>query len=220
MKLKVFISSTIDDLKEHREKLEAALTKIDIEWEGYEKWGTSDKVPIKVSLDKLAGCNYYIGIIGHCYGGIPEGFNLSFTELEYKRAKKMKDEGDMILKVYLAKEDFKIPVNLIEYHANKRNKLKQFKEELLKNHTIPNPRRFSENTDEFVKFVVMEDLHMHKLELEMIMNKKETTASQLKTGVNENLLTIVKDDIKQDINEGNLKEAEEKIKKALGNSNE
>lgn len=87
---KVFISSTTEDLREHRQAVIRVLRQL-----GHESLVTENlaadayRAPIDVSRDSIASCDVFIGIIAWRYGLIldrenPEG--LSFVELEHRHA--------------------------------------------------------------------------------------------------------------------------------------
>lgn len=86
--LKVFLSSTFDDLAPFRAAVLDALRKIP---EHYLPWGMEDVAaqtppPLDVSLEGLRSCDVYVGIIGWRYGSIPPKQTESFVELEYRAA--------------------------------------------------------------------------------------------------------------------------------------
>jgi hypothetical protein len=92
--LKVFISSTYEDLKPFREKIidffKDALS--DITFKGMENMPASDIRPIDECRQKVEQCNVVILIIGKRYGWIPDDTTLnprqlSITEMEYNWAR-------------------------------------------------------------------------------------------------------------------------------------
>jgi Domain of unknown function (DUF4062)/inactive STAND len=85
---KVYISSTFEDLEVERQTAIETVREFGhhvVAMEGY----SAATMP---SLDKcqrdVAECEAYIGIVGWCYGSIPEGQTKSFTHLEYEEATK------------------------------------------------------------------------------------------------------------------------------------
>ena len=43
--------------------------------------------PKDVCLERVRECQVYVGLIGHCYGYVPEDEAISITEAEYESAK-------------------------------------------------------------------------------------------------------------------------------------
>ena len=86
---RVYVSSTFSDLKAHRKAAVDAVLRLGHAVVGDESWASSDQRPVGRSLQALASCDVYLGIIGWRYGEVPSEDNplgLSITELEYRRA--------------------------------------------------------------------------------------------------------------------------------------
>jgi|CXWL01.1.fsa_nt_gi energy-coupling factor transporter ATP-binding protein EcfA2 len=100
--MRVYLSSTLNDLGPEREAVRKALGGHCTVAESY----TADERSVREScLADVAGCDLYIGIIGGRYGFIPPGESFSITELEYQEARKHKlptliciKDDDVILK--------------------------------------------------------------------------------------------------------------------------
>ncbi len=85
--MRVYLSSTLNDLGPEREAVRKALGGHCTVVESY----TADERSVREScLADVAGCDIYIGIIGGRYGFIPSGESFSITELEYQEARKHK----------------------------------------------------------------------------------------------------------------------------------
>src|SRR5262245_46192756 len=84
--LKVFISSTLDDLLEIRQEAISICQNLGLITLPTEYLGASDKDPTAVSLEAIAAADIYIGILGNRYGWVPQGASTSITEMEYARA--------------------------------------------------------------------------------------------------------------------------------------
>ncbi|WMJ09914.1 SUMF1/EgtB/PvdO family nonheme iron enzyme [Nitrosomonas sp. sh817] len=81
--MRVYLSSTLNDLFPERQAVKEVLGGECVVVESY----TADERSVRDScLADVAGCELYIGIIGRRYGHIPDGENLSITELEYHQA--------------------------------------------------------------------------------------------------------------------------------------
>ncbi|WP_394807823.1 DUF4062 domain-containing protein [Nitrosomonas sp.] len=101
MIIRVYLSSTLNDLGPEREAVRKALGGHCTVVESY----TADERSLRKScLEDVAGCDVYIGIIGRRYGFIPPGQSFSITELEYQRAREyelptfifIKDDGAIL----------------------------------------------------------------------------------------------------------------------------
>jgi hypothetical protein len=85
--MRVYLSSTLNDLGLEREAIRKALGGHCTVVESY----TADERSVREScLADVAGCDLYIGIIGRRYGFIPPGESFSIPELEYLQAREHK----------------------------------------------------------------------------------------------------------------------------------
>ncbi len=129
--LKVFISSTYQDLIEHRKEVIDQLSRMNIHGVKMEYFGATDDSPALYSLRELETCSVYLGIIGHRYGSSPHEGSPSFTELEYERARELYEEGKMRLRIYVADDQVPVLPHLIENDAL-RARQDQFRQRLAK----------------------------------------------------------------------------------------
>src|SRR5271157_4928890 len=87
-----YVSSTFEDLKEHREAVRVALHKIKQNVNAMEYYAASDERPMEVCLEDVAKCDVYSGIFAWRYGYVPKRPDpqneKSITELEYREASK------------------------------------------------------------------------------------------------------------------------------------
>src|SRR5204862_6883219 len=82
----VFISSTFSDLSEERKAaIEAIFDRGHIPI-ALERFSPADESDLQVIQNAMANSQIYILILGHRYGDIVPGGNVSFTELEYDLA--------------------------------------------------------------------------------------------------------------------------------------
>jgi len=129
--LKVFISSTDQDLRAERDAVIKAISrkKDEIEVVAMEYWGSSDKTSKDASLKKLEESDIYIGIIGffYCSTVDPES-GKSITQLEYEYAKALSKPRY----VFLKHDDTLVKPSFVEQDPKNIPKLKAFKE-LIKN---------------------------------------------------------------------------------------
>jgi len=87
-KYQVFVSSTFKDLKEHRSTAMLAIVSAGHMATCLENWGIQNQPPLDVIKRAVEDCQFYVIILGHSYGSIPEGMESSFTELELDFAEK------------------------------------------------------------------------------------------------------------------------------------
>lgn len=83
----VMISSTARDLPEHREQVRLACERAGFApHEMMEHLTALDADAIKASLDLVDNADVYLGIFAKRYGYVPDGEDISITEMEYNRA--------------------------------------------------------------------------------------------------------------------------------------
>lgn len=84
--LTAFISSTYLDNAERRRRIEEAVLHAGMLPIGMERFVAST-APTVAECQRLAReCDLYVGIVAHRYGHIPDGYDVSITELEYDAA--------------------------------------------------------------------------------------------------------------------------------------
>jgi tetratricopeptide (TPR) repeat protein len=86
----VMISSTARDLPEHREELRLGCQRAGFEVRMMEHLPALDADAIKASLDLVDEADIYVGVFAYRYGYVPEGCDISITEMEYNRAVEQK----------------------------------------------------------------------------------------------------------------------------------
>jgi tetratricopeptide (TPR) repeat protein len=87
--VRIYVSSTYGDLKDHREQAYRALRELGHDVIAMEDYVAADQRPLNKCLADVAGCQLYVGILAHRYGYIPDQSNpngRSITELEYRHA--------------------------------------------------------------------------------------------------------------------------------------
>jgi len=108
-KSSIFISSTFEDLKNHRDQLLFSLASLKQQVEAMEYWGPSSSTPLELSLEKIEESSVYVGIIGARYGTVAKD-GKSITQLEYEHAVKLNLERF----VYIIDGTHPIPLEFIE----------------------------------------------------------------------------------------------------------
>ena len=106
-----FLSSTAKDLAEYRETAYKAIEGLD-DWHcvRMEDFGARDAMADDFCQEKVAECDVFVGIVGHCYGSSPKGSEKSYTEQEYDAA--IATERSRLM--FLAPEEFPLPMHLRE----------------------------------------------------------------------------------------------------------
>ena len=84
----------------------------------------SDKDPIRVSLEMVDEADIYIGIYAWRYGHIPEGHDISITEMELNRA----DERGIPILVFTMHQDHPLTITMVEADKDAQAKLNTLKE--------------------------------------------------------------------------------------------
>lgn len=82
------ISSTVYDLEEHRREVMSACSTLGVEHRMMEHLTAISNTPLLVSKEMVQDIDVYIGIFGARYGTIPDGEDISITEMELNEAKK------------------------------------------------------------------------------------------------------------------------------------
>jgi|SRR5690625_4663332 len=127
----VFVSSTYTDLKEHRRQVWEVLEDFDVSVRGMEQFGARSEEPLETCINEVEQSDVYVGIIGYRLGSVHEEKGLSYTQLEYERAREL--ELDIL--IYLIDEEAEIKAKYID-KGEKREKLESFKRTLKEKHTI------------------------------------------------------------------------------------
>ncbi len=85
--MKIFISSTYEDLVEHRNKAAQAIERLGQHGIRMEVFGARPCEATTTCFDEIYGSDAFVSIYAHRYGYIPEGFDISITEQEFDFAK-------------------------------------------------------------------------------------------------------------------------------------
>jgi hypothetical protein len=105
-----FVSSTLEDLKDHRAHVIAVLQKAGISVDPMEAWTAESDEPKQFSQDRVRGCDLCVLLVAFRRGHVPEGETLSITQLEYKAAVEL---GIDVL-VFMLKEEAPWPHKFYE----------------------------------------------------------------------------------------------------------
>ena len=122
---RVFVSSTWLDLQPERRALMDALNRMEeMRFVGMEFFGNRPDDTHDASIDQVEVCEVFVGIIGFRYGS-------GITEAEYRRARQL----GLPCFVYFKREDAARP-GLTDGDAALAAKLAEFKQDLLRSHTV------------------------------------------------------------------------------------
>lgn len=128
----VFLSSTKYDLAGEREAALEAIRRINLNHDCMEYFGARHDQPLEVCLKEVRESDILVIIIGHLYGSLVPGRDISFTEAEYQEGYRL---GKPCL-VYFRDENVPILPKFIESDPKKIDLLKNFKKKLQSRHTI------------------------------------------------------------------------------------
>jgi hypothetical protein len=115
LEMKVFISSTYEDLKDYRQ---AAIKVVNhYKWVplAMEFFMSQPQEPKEACDKEIKECDVFVGIYAHRYGFIPKRKTKSITQLEYEQAK---SSGKPCL-CFIVDEDFSWKPRFIEYEKQK-----------------------------------------------------------------------------------------------------
>ena len=82
----VMISSTARDLPDYRKQVEDACLRVGMFPKMMDHLPALDADAIKASLDMVDKADVYVGVFAHRYGYVPDGHEISITQMEYERA--------------------------------------------------------------------------------------------------------------------------------------
>lgn len=166
----VFISSSSEDLAEHRREVWRVLEGFNVEVRGMERFGARPEAPLVTCLAEVEQSDVYVGILAFRLGSVEKQSGKSFTQLEYERAH---ETGKTIL-IYLADEgEACFPYQYIDDDQLKRERLAAFKSILRERHvtnTFSTPEDLAKKLKvDFAKY------------LQPVMGKDETPESEFES---------------------------------------
>ena len=83
---KAFVSSTYEDLKNHRRYVISELRSGGIHVDPMEEWTAASSVPKELSKERVIDCNLCVLLVARRRGHIPQRSNESITQMEYRQA--------------------------------------------------------------------------------------------------------------------------------------
>jgi len=81
--LRVYVSSTFGDLKEHRTAVLDAILRTGAAPVAMENFGATSELPVDACRDQIQASDVMVLVVAHRYGAVPQGHDRSYTELEY-----------------------------------------------------------------------------------------------------------------------------------------
>ncbi len=147
-KYQIFISSTYEDLKEERKKVQDAILSIYQFPIGMEMFSAADEDQWEIIRETIDSSDYYILIIAHRYGSvIKEGeyAGISYTQKEFRYALEQK----IPVLAFLIDESVPVMPKKMEENEKKRKKLGTFKEEVKNGRMV----QFWTNKDDLANLV-------------------------------------------------------------------
>ena len=146
-KYQIFISSTYKDLKQARIKVRDAILSMYHFPVGMEMFDASNKNQWDIIKNDIDGSDYYVLIIGKCFGSIVPNEDISYTQKEFRYAL---EKGVPIL-AFIMDEDAETAPTFKEVDFYRIQKLEEFKEEVKRGRTVS----YWNNVDELVGKVIL-----------------------------------------------------------------
>lgn len=110
MTIKIYVSSTFEDLKQHRSAVNETILKLGHDDIAMEYYVAGAMRPVTRCINDVRRCDLYVGLFGRRYGYIPPDSGISITEQEYRAA--VRTHKDILC--FLLKEDIGWPSELID----------------------------------------------------------------------------------------------------------
>lgn len=124
-RLRIFISSTHNDLAEHRQRVADIVERLGHDRSRMETFGARPRDALVESLDEIATADAFVGIYAHRYGHVPVGLETSITEAEFSQAA----QHDVPTFCFVVDDDYPWPPKQVEDEPG-RTKLRAFKERI------------------------------------------------------------------------------------------
>ena len=122
------LSSTSHDLPRHRELAHKACLEAGVFPIGMEQLPARDASGVAVSLEMVDQADIYVGVYAFRYGWVPDGRDVSITEMEFDRAVARKAEGKLReILVFTAHEEHPVTKRDVEADKVAQEKLDKFK---------------------------------------------------------------------------------------------
>ena len=126
---RVYLSSTLSDLQEHRDAASKAVRRLGHDLIGIESATASDTMPLDRSLADVRAADVFVMLVAWKRGYVPEGYDESLVELEYRTAV---DTGIPCL-VFMVPDAASWPVDQIDEPPDQ---IKRFRQALLERQAV------------------------------------------------------------------------------------
>jgi O-acetyl-ADP-ribose deacetylase (regulator of RNase III) len=127
----VFVSSTSNDLQDHRKAVRQAIEGLRLRYVGMEDFAPTSKAPADLIRQKVTQSKAYLGILAMRYGYVDPGTGLSMTELEYHQAV----ASAKPLHMFVMDDRAPITAGMVEPNSEHYARLLELKAHVLKAHT-------------------------------------------------------------------------------------
>ena len=126
---RISISSTYEDLKDHREAVYVALRRLGHESAAMEEWAATEQSQFERRLAYVRSSDVVVFLIAWRYGYVPADQQYSVTELEYQLAR----QAGIPCVIFITEEDAPWPAKYFDYESSN---IKRFRREVLKNNIV------------------------------------------------------------------------------------
>ena len=152
--LRIFLSSTSRDLSDVRHEVLRFLEVLRSDIVAMETFGSDESAPKDVCLRNVKRSNLFIGIYAERYGAVDAETGLSLTELEYRQAYELLQQGRLRgLLLYCVHPAAEWPIEHIDRDPESISKLQTFKDTIADLHTLTFFRQRSE-----LPFLILRDV--------------------------------------------------------------
>lgn len=133
--MRIFLSSTYEDLAQHRQVIESSLAMSGIDYNAMEHFGSTPRPPLQTCLDAVEASDAFVGVLGVRYGGSPPGGRiLSYTEREYRHARALRLPTLMFL---IDMRNAAVPPAFISNESHEQQeRLQHLKDFVLRHNTV------------------------------------------------------------------------------------
>lgn len=131
-KYQIFISSTYKDLKIPRTKVRDAIMRLNDFPVGMESFGARDESQWEIIKGQIDTSDYYVLIIGKCFGSQVPGEDISYTQKEYRYAK----EKEIPILAFIIDKDAPVAPSFEDTDPELVSKLNSFIDEVKKDRTV------------------------------------------------------------------------------------
>lgn len=128
----VFLCSTYADLTDERDRVLDAIRRLKLEHDSMEFFGARSNLPIETCLEEVRRSDVLVVIVGHRYGTLVPGRDISFSEAEYREGHRL---GKPCL-VYIRADDVPVLPRHVERDPDNLRRLEAWKEDLRSRHTV------------------------------------------------------------------------------------